>query len=67
MKLRANVTIEFDAEDYVDAAKHQHVLEQFLQHIIEKYSDAKLVIRERRERHPDRFDIDGGRLLSAAK
>lgn len=66
MKLRANVTIEFDAEDYVDAAKHQHALEQILQDITEKYADAKLVIRERRERHSERFDEDM-RLLSGAK
>jgi hypothetical protein len=65
MKLRANVTIEFDAEDFVEAAKHQRVLEQFLQPIAEQYLDVKLVIRERRERLPG--NANNGRLLAVAK
>ena len=63
MKLRATIVVDFDAVDYVDAAKHQGFLEQFLQQIIEKYPEAKLAMRERRERNAESLDV----ALSGAK
>jgi hypothetical protein len=70
MRLRADITIEFEAADFVDAAKHQQHLEQFVQQITTRYANAKLAIRERRTRYKARFDgsLQGGRrMVSAAK
>jgi hypothetical protein len=69
MRLRANIIIEFESPDFVDAAKHQRQLELFVREITEKYADAKLAIRERRTRHGVRFggSNQAGRVLSVAK
>jgi hypothetical protein len=69
MRLRANITIEFESLDFVDAAKHQRQLELFVKEIGEKYADVKLAIRERRTRHTVRFggQHQAGRVLSVAK
>lgn len=54
MRLRAQITLEFDAADYVDAAQHQRLLEEHLQQITANYANARLAIRERRERDSER-------------
>lgn len=53
MRLRAQITIDITANDYVDAAQHQRYIEQFITTIKEKYPRAVLSIRERRERKVD--------------
>ena len=69
MRLRAQITLEFDAADYVEAAEHQRLLEEHLQHIIRDYSNARLAIRERRERDTERASAvpHESRILSLAK
>ena len=48
MKLRAVLTIDIEARDYVDAAEHQRRVETLLSQVNEVYPTAELVFRERR-------------------
>jgi hypothetical protein len=50
MRLRAQIVVDFNAEDYVEAATHQRTLEQLLDHVRGQYPNAHVSIRERRER-----------------
>lgn len=50
MRLRAQITIDIEARDFVDAADHQRRLEELVQAIKGEYSQAALLLRERRER-----------------
>lgn len=50
MRLRAQITIDIEARDFVDAADHQRKLEDLVQSIKREYSQAALLLRERRER-----------------
>ena len=50
MKLRAQIVVDIDAENYVEAAEHQRHLELFLEHVRARYATAQLQMRERRER-----------------
>lgn len=54
MRLRAQILVDIDADDYVAAAKHQSALEAYLQEIQTRYPNATMVMRERRERRPDK-------------
>jgi hypothetical protein len=67
MRLRAQITLEFDAADYVDAAQHQRMLEEHLQRINGNYPNARLAIRERREREAVASHQQESRILSLAK
>lgn len=69
MRLRAQITLEFDAADYIDAAEHQRSLEEHLQRVAGDYPNARLAIRERREREAERAAClpHEGRILSLAK
>jgi hypothetical protein len=49
MKLRAQFVVDVTATDYVQAADHQKRLGAFLDDIKQQYSDATLIIRERRK------------------
>lgn len=48
--LRAQITIDVHAEDFVGAAEHQRRLEELMLSIQNLYSGASLVFRERRPR-----------------
>jgi len=48
MKLRAVLTIDIEARDFVDAAEHQRQVEAVLSKVSEVYPTAELVFRERR-------------------
>jgi hypothetical protein len=48
--LRAQITIDVRAEDFIGAAEHQRRLEELMGQIRELYSDADLSFRERRTR-----------------
>lgn len=48
MKLRAVITIDIEAADFVEAAAHQRRIETLLQPLTEPYPDAALTFRERR-------------------
>ena len=50
MRLRAQITIDIDAKDFVDAADHQRRLEALVTSIKQEYHQAALLLRERRER-----------------
>jgi hypothetical protein len=50
MRLRAQIVVDIDAGDYVEAAEHQSLLQQYLKEIQLRYPDASLTMRERRER-----------------
>lgn len=53
MRLRAQIVIDIDAGDYVEAAEHQNTLQHYLRDIQAQYPDASLTMRERRERRHD--------------
>ncbi len=48
MKLRALITIDIDAGDYITAAEHQRRMESILTGIRGDYGQAELQLRERR-------------------
>lgn len=48
MKLRATISIEIDAPDFVAAANHQQRIEHLVSAIREQYPSADLELRERR-------------------
>jgi hypothetical protein len=50
LRLRAQITIDIDAQDFVEAADHQRRLEEMVRRIKEEYEHAALLLRERRER-----------------
>lgn len=50
MRLRAHITIDIDAADFVSAAEHQRRVEQLLAIVKQQYANANLELRERRER-----------------
>jgi hypothetical protein len=54
MKLRAQFVIDVTAADYLQAADHQKRLGEFLEGLKLHYSDATLIIRERRKPKPVR-------------
>jgi hypothetical protein len=48
LRLRAQITIDIEAADFVAAADHQKRVESFIDGIREVYSDTNLVLKERR-------------------
>ena len=48
MNIRAILTIDIDAQDFVDAAAHQRRIESLLGDLKAVYPTADLVLRERR-------------------
>lgn len=50
MKLKAEISIEIEADDYVAAADHQRSVEMLFGNVKAKYSQASLAIRQLRER-----------------
>lgn len=53
MRLRAQIIVDIDADDYVEAAEHQSALQRHLSDIQAQYPGASLTMRERRERRHD--------------
>lgn len=53
MRLRAQIVVDIDAGDYVEAAEHQNSLQRYLAEIQARYPHASLTMRERRERRHD--------------
>jgi hypothetical protein len=58
LRLRAQITIDLAATDFVQAADHQNRLAEFLSTLKLEYPTAELIIRERRVRKPDLQVID---------
>lgn len=50
MKLRAQILIDIDADDFVAAADHQRRIEAIVGDIKQSYRQAELMFRERRPR-----------------
>lgn len=50
MRLRAQILIDIDANDFADAATHQHRLESIYAAIRDQYGQAQLEFRQRRQR-----------------
>jgi hypothetical protein len=48
LRLRAQITIDIEADDFVAAADHQKRVEGFIDGIREVYADTNLVLKERR-------------------
>jgi len=48
--LRAQITIDLNAEDFVGAADHQRRIEELMQSVRRVYEEAQLEFRERRPR-----------------
>jgi hypothetical protein len=55
--LRAEIVIEFDAADFVEAASHQGKLAHAVAALRHEYPEAKLSIRERRPRGPKQSEL----------
>jgi hypothetical protein len=51
MKLRAEICIEIEADDYIAAADHQRSVERLFGDVKAQYGQASLAIRQMRERH----------------
>ena len=49
LRLRAQITIDIEAADFVSAADHQRQVEGSIENIRQTYADTNLVLRERRE------------------
>lgn len=54
MRLKATFTIELEAGDYVEAARHQRALEEKLVALRETFPCSQLKIVNSRERRPER-------------
>ena len=52
MKLCGQISVELSVDDYIAAADHQRRLEDILKLVRDQYPDARLAMRERRERKP---------------
>lgn len=50
MKLRAQITIDIQADDFVDAAEHQRRVQTLMEMVQREYRQAALLFRERRDR-----------------
>ena len=50
MRLRAHITIDIDANDFIAAADHQRAVQAMLDQVQDLYPQAKLEFRERRDR-----------------
>ena len=50
MKLRAEVVIDLEAEDYIVAAEHQRFVETIFAEVKQRYDAATLSFRQLRER-----------------
>ena len=48
LKLRTEISIEIEAEDFIEAAEHQRRLQVFMSGLKHDYPAAEMVIRERR-------------------
>ena len=59
MRLRAQITIDISAEDFVQAADHQTRLAKFVEDLKSEYPAAEMIIRERRERRPESNILQG--------
>ena len=57
MRLRAQIVVDIDADDYVEAAEHQSALQHYLTEIQTRYPNASLTMRERRERRHDGLTV----------
>jgi hypothetical protein len=53
MRLRAQILVDLNAGNYIEAAEHQSLLQEFLKGLQDRYPRASLTIRERRERRGD--------------
>lgn len=62
MKLRAQITIDILADDFVDAAEHQRRVEILMKAVQQEYHQAALMFRERRDR-----PVRGTHVASDAK
>lgn len=60
MRLRAEITIDIQARDFVDAADHQRRVEQLFQSIQSEYAGANLTLRERREKNGETLRPSAG-------
>jgi hypothetical protein len=60
IRLRAEIVIEFDAADFLEAASHQSRLAQAVTDLQGAYPGATLSIRERRPRGPKETQLRPG-------
>ena len=65
MKLRAEITIEVDAKDFVGAADHQRRIEALMQSVRREYQEARLEFRERKPRPPR--NLPAARLIGPVR
>jgi hypothetical protein len=63
MELRAQITVDISASDFVEAADHQSRLTRFVEELKVHYPEVQLVIRERRDRKPDPSGLPNAQVL----
>jgi hypothetical protein len=65
MKIRAILTIDIEASDFVDAAEHQRRVEALLSQVSAVYPSAALTFRERRVSARDAGPRPAGQRMAA--
>lgn len=63
MELRAQITVDISAADFVEAADHQSRLTAFVEQLKKHYPGVQLMIRERRDRKPDPNAVSEAQVL----
>jgi len=64
MRLRAHITIDIDAADYLEAAEHQRKIETCLSSVKTDYPEAEVTVRERRGARPPKPHVREVRVHS---
>ncbi len=64
IRLRATIIIEFEADDFADAAVHQNRLKAVVAGLSENYRDVELSLRERRDRGPKEVEVKPSSLTT---
>jgi hypothetical protein len=53
VKLRVTISIDIDAEDYLEAAEHQKKIQTYLASVQAEYPEAAILVKERRGPRPE--------------
>ncbi len=67
MRLRASITVDIDAADYVEAAAHQRRLQELYEAVAAAYPGAEFQFRERRVRAARRAGEAGSEGVTQLK
>lgn len=65
MRLRGEITIDFDVSDYIEAASHQAFLTEVVQQLRDRYPDVAFNVREKRARRAAPDQVAPAHLMPA--